>query len=144
MPCQQDEMYAAESAVPWGFELAEEAAQRFLDEARDRYPRWLEDFSMVARIEVVVDPGRKNSVGKFEEHKSAGLCCMAPAHSNPVCLCHEAAHVLVAARFGRNGHGPWFARVYLELVYSLVGSDAYAALKASFDEHGIDYDVSLD
>jgi hypothetical protein len=52
--------------------------------------------------------------------------------------------VLASARFDSRSHDPWFARIYLELVYSCVGHETYQALKSAFDAYGVDHDVGLD
>lgn len=149
--CQQGAVYEAERLLEpvgetpaWGNLLTVEQAQEFLDQARDLYVRWLGDFPQVVRIEVSSSPGRRGSVGFYEADKEAGVADMDPDHLRPLILCHEAAHVLAEARFGSRSHDPWFARIYLELVYSLMAPEDYLRLQRAFDEQGVDYDVRLD
>jgi putative metallohydrolase (TIGR04338 family) len=64
---------------------------------------------------------------------------MEPAHRCELVLGHEVAHVLAAARYGSHAHDPWFACTYLELVWSMMGPDAYLALQRSFQDAGIEH-----
>lgn len=124
--------------------LSAKESQRFCDEARDLYRRWSDEFDQVLRIEVVVDRRRKRgSVGKWEEASGAGLIVMMEEHCTPLVLCHEMAHVLCNARYGRNGHGPAFARIYLELVCSTLGGVSSSHLMQAFDTFGVDHDFYI-
>lgn len=143
MSCQQGPLYRAEESVDWGDELTLEQAQGFVDDMRDRYRRWHEDYPMLKRLEVHVVDGVGGSVGCFEPDKLAGLLQMASQHLRPVILCHEAAHVLAEARFKSRSHDPWFARIYLELVGSCIGPEKYMELYEAFKANDIDFDAEL-
>lgn len=49
--------------------------------------------------------------------------------------------MLAAARYGSKSHDPWFARTYLELVYGVMGSDAYLRLFEAFERAGVDHRI---
>jgi hypothetical protein len=137
--CQQVELYASEAGLPLGADLPLAEAQAFVDAMRETAV-WRRQYASVMRVEVRFIESGSASVGGWFPHNMAGLVEMLPGHRNPLILCHEVAHVLASARYGSRSHDPWFARTYLELVWSMMGPDAYAALKAAFDAHAIDHD----
>lgn len=140
LQCQQFELYAAERSALTGRSFGDVAEmQAFVDSLRDTWwwPRW---YAKVARVEVYGRPGtRRESVGSWHPAMNAGKLEMLPVHWNELFVLHELAHVLAAARYGSKSHDPWFARVYLELVQLVMGSDAYLSLHLSFTEQGIDF-----
>jgi putative metallohydrolase (TIGR04338 family) len=138
MRCQQDALYASERSVSFGdaFKTARDA-EKWVNRVRDT--RWFRDnFPTVEDIEIVRVNRRAGSVGGFKN--GWVVCNMITAHLNQLFVCHEVAHGLVAARYGRNAHGPWFARVYLELVWFLMGPTAYLDLWRAFERDAIDHD----
>lgn len=142
--CQQHELYAAERSTPSGKPFASlEDIQRFADDLRETW--WWEQFYwMVSRVEV--GPARRNgnaSVGWYDSPKAAGRIEMLPVHWNEKYVLHELAHVLASARFESQAHDPYFARVYLELVYHVMGIDAWLELKTAFDAADINYDERI-
>lgn len=62
-------------------------------------------------------------------------------HDNELIVLHEVAHVLCDARYGSQSHDPWFARIYLELVCTAMGSEAYVSLWSAFKQLGVDCDT---
>lgn len=64
---------------------------------------------------------------------------MSPDHLCELFVCHELAHVLAKAQWGASGHDPQWARMYLQLVYLVMGSVAYKALYDAFVRDGIDF-----
>jgi len=139
--CQQDELYAAETNALPRTNVSAEELQSWIDDLREM-PYFERNFPNVLRIEAYNDHNRTTgSVGWFEKQHNCGIICMADCHMHEQILLHEVAHVLAAARYGSHSHDPWFARTYLELVYSRLGSEAYAALKDAFDRGCIDYDT---
>jgi hypothetical protein len=141
--CQQFELYAAEGHVPSGRTFAKSEladAQAFVDAMRDTAV-WQRQYRMVQRVEVhFLDASCEGSCGGWREHDAAGVIEMASVHRDELTLCHEVAHVLAAARYGSHAHDPWFARTYLELVYEMMGSETFEALRASFEHGRIDHD----
>lgn len=141
MNCQQFELYAAEERVPRGpFFEREEDAQAWLDGLRET-PWWPALFGDVKRVDVFFRKGGDGSVGGWHPERAAGQMEMAPPHRCHLFMLHELTHVLAAARYGSRSHDPWFARTYLELVYRVMGSDAYTALHDEFDAAGIEHDT---
>lgn len=139
LSCQQLELYAAESSAAQGRTLQLRELQRYVDELREA-PWWRRNFPRVLRVEAHVrDDSRRGSVGAWHEDKGAGLIEMAPDHLNELYVLHEVTHVLAAARYRSRSHDPWFARTYLEAVYTYLGSDAYEALRDAFDQGGVDH-----
>lgn len=54
-------------------------------------------------------------------------------------ICHEIAHCLTPSRYA--DHGPEFAGVLLHVVRQAMGKDAADALRASFKEKGVRYNL---
>lgn len=147
MPCQQDELYRAERGVPLGnrFETQPQM-QQWVDDLHNRlwhnHEPWGKDFPDVVRIEAWFKSRGSASVGGFKPDCNCGVIEMLPCHRNELTVCHEISHVLTAARYGpASGHSPWFARTYLKLVYSAMGSETYKALYDNFRAAGIDIDI---
>lgn len=146
MPCQQDSLYAAERLMTRrGRTFADQdELQEYVDELRDTYRKWESDFPNVVRIECYVKTtDRRGSVGWFDESKAAGIIDMSPRHLNELIVCHEVSHVLAEARYGSRSHDPWFARTYLELVFSAMGSQAYTELSDAFNLRGVRHDIDF-
>lgn len=143
MSCQQFELYAAEGRVRTGARIARGELQEFVDQLREN-PWWERNFPQVRRIETFVRGPRaaaKGSVGSWYPQQAAGLIEMAPVHLNELFIIHEVCHVLAAARYDSRAHDPWFARTYLEAVYSYMGPRAYAELLAAFTAADVDHDT---
>lgn len=137
--CQQYELYGAEGGILMGRRFETEAAlQAWVDALRDE-PWWSRFYPQVQRIEVgfVKGPG---SCGGWFPVKNAGRIEMEPEHRNELIVLHELSHVLAAARYRSQAHCPWFARVYLELVYLVMGEKVWRELHASFDKHDVKHD----
>lgn len=112
-----------------------------MDGLRD-LPYWERNYPQVLRVETFVRASNaRSSAAYWAERLGAGLVELAPRHLCELIVLHEVAHVLASARYGSRSHDPWFARVYLELVYEVLGSEAYSALRERFDVNGVDYDV---
>ena len=59
-------------------------------------------------------------------------------------ICHEMAHVINYQLGPADHHGPNFAKVYLEVVNTFIGKEAYDELKKAFDHLRVRYEeVSL-
>jgi hypothetical protein len=146
MPCQQDDLYRAEQGVPVGrsFETQPEM-QKWVDDLHNRlwhnHEPWGDEFPNVVRIEAYFKSRGSASLGGFKSDCNCGLVEMLPCHRNELILCHEIAHVLARARYGSCSHDPWFARTYLNLVYSAMGSETFYALWTKFKAAGIDIDI---
>jgi len=142
MNCQQYELYAAEQNVPRGHDIEACELQSYVDELRET-PYWASRYGNVLRIDAVAltwSQTVRGSVGAWFPKNNSGKIEMCPAHMCELFVLHEVAHVLADARHGSHSHDPYFTRVYLELVYTYMGSEAYAALKTAFEEAGIDDD----
>lgn len=136
--CQQDKVYVAERGVDSSLQFEhEQDAKKWLNAVRDT-PWFRDNFPGVRYLEVQYDARQLHSVGCFED--GVVLSVMGPAHTSGLYLCHETAHGLCTARYGRGAHSPWFCRIYLELVYLLLGPATYAALRRAFEDHGVDHD----
>ncbi|MBU6232410.1 hypothetical protein KGP36_07290 [Patescibacteria group bacterium] len=139
--CQQDELYRAENRCNHGSAVSIPELQNYLDSMRET-SYWERNFPQVRRVVGHVRKGNsQGSVGSYDINGESGQIEMAPCHMYEMILCHEVAHVLAEARYGSHAHDPWFARTYLELVYSMMGPEAYADLKQSFDDRHIDCDT---
>lgn len=132
--CQQFELYSSEASVPQGRRFSSVAEiQEYVDELRET-PVWQRQFPDVLRVEVTA--GRESdegSVGGFFPENGSGMIQMHPVHWNELYVLHEVSHVLATSRYGKCGHSPWFARTYLEMVYSAMGTEAYALLLGAFE-----------
>ena len=97
---------------------------------------WSERFPGVVRIEVVgIRSSCVEAVGRPEPERNAGVIGVTPDGRNELTVLHEVAHVLCRPDAG---HGPDWARTYLELAYRLMGTDAWAALRDAFVSRGVD------
>jgi putative metallohydrolase (TIGR04338 family) len=136
--CQQFEVYAAEGGVPPGrvFHSSREM-QDWVDNLREE-PWWERFYPQVLRVEAVFGRG-PGSVGGWFKDRGSGRCEMAPPHRCELVVCHELAHVLADARFGSQAHCPWWAKVYLELVYATMGTEPWTALRDAFVRDGIEF-----
>jgi putative metallohydrolase (TIGR04338 family) len=138
--CQQFELYAAEATISGGRTFAsEKELQEYVDELRES-DYWQRNFDKVQRIDAFAHPPswRSGSVGGMRDDV-IGQIEMAPVHMCELFVIHEVSHVLAEARYGSHSHDPWFARTYLELAYTALGSETYAVLVAAFDRGGIDH-----
>lgn len=139
--CQQDELYASEQRLTDRGRVFHTVGdiQRYVDKLRDCV-YWQTHYPNVKRVEVhEAGRGARGSVGGFFPELSAGQIEMHRVHFNELYVLHELAHVLAAARYGSQAHCPWFARVYLELVYEYMGSSYYQQLHKNFAADGIDF-----
>lgn len=139
--CQQFQLYAAENGACRGRTFSSiDEVQAFYDAIRET-PYWERTCPQVKRVEAYAMPENKPaSVGSWDPTNNAGVCELLPVHWNEREALHEVAHVVTSARYGRNGHGPWFARTYLELVATVMGTNAYAELHRAFEQAGIDHE----
>lgn len=142
---QQYELYAAEREGTRGRQFATvKEMQAFVDALRDTW-WWQRYYPKVLHVEVGRAPRNgRGSVGGWFAENNTGRMEMHPDHWCEQYVLHELAHVLAAYRYGSKAHCPWFARVYLELVYEVQGADAFVALHAAFDRHSIQHDIPDD
>jgi putative metallohydrolase (TIGR04338 family) len=137
--CQQDEVYAAERAVPPGRTFTDLAdAQAFVDCLRETW--WWERFFWAgpARVEVYF---RRHgmSVNDYDRTRDAGLIELVAGQRDVKTLLHELAHNLANALHDSHAHDPHFARTYGVLVYAVMGSDAWLTLQGGYDACGVEY-----
>lgn len=135
--CQQDTVYAAEAELKGVHEFAFEdiaEVQRFLDGLREQ--RWWP--ILIGRVEAYKRRGGGRSVGWYEPAKHAGGMELATLKMTTVL--HELAHVLAEALHGSHAHDPWYCREMLQLVYRVLGSDAYVLLRSAYEQHGVIHD----
>lgn len=141
--CQQGILYAAEETVLLRgrtFETGDEL-QTYVDDLRDS-PWWIAQYEQVLKVDACIrKSSAAGSVGGFKKEFGTGRIELAPDHCNELFVLHELAHVLAAARYGSKSHDPWFARTYLELVYGVMGSDAYLRLFEAFERAGVDHRI---
>ena len=138
--CQQYELYAAEGGVDLGRAfLSQEECQRWVDDLRENL-WWDRFYPQVLHVEVVFTKSKSGSVGGYWHDHHSGKIEMGPTHQNELVVIHELSHVLADARYKSQGHCPWFARVYLELVYLIMGEKHYKELHYQFDAAGIEHD----
>ena len=140
MKCQQFELYAAEERVAdKGQRFANlTEMQEFVDNLRDTW-WWQLWYANVRRVEVGASLKPTESVGGWFASKNSGRIEMASQHHVMMFVLHELAHVLAAARFDSQAHDPQFGRVYTELVYLVMGEQAWLDLQVEFDRAGIEY-----
>lgn len=139
--CQQFALYAAEASLPKGRSFSGQAElQAYVDSMRDT-PLWERQYEDLLRVEAFAKGSTRDnfSCGAFDKSANCGVVEMLPVHMNELYVCHEVAHVLADFRYGSHAHDPWFARTYLELVYTMMGAEAYAALRDAFENGGIDH-----
>lgn len=138
--CQQYELYSAEGVCPKGRTLTAKELQAYVDQLREN-PWFERNFPQIARIEAYAKKSGRASVGGFYDEQACGVIEMLPVHMNELYVLHEISHVLAHARFNSHAHDPWFARIYLEAVFTYMGSEAYKLLADSFTKSGIDFDT---
>lgn len=137
MRTQQDLVYRAEAEAPAGptFATIDELEAWLRREMLDQ-PWWHERFPRVRGIFVAASRDAHGSVGGWSEADGYGQIEMAPTHWCAKYVCHEVAHV-AAAPDGSTSHDPLFVRVYLELVYRTLGTDAWVDLRGRFLDAGV-------
>lgn len=146
MPCQQDELYAAEACVdPGNYFTGVDAAREYVERLRDTWwwEKWIPNLHTVEVEEVRKGKHGRNAagaagfvgdgVGRMEIHRGLNLY--------EQLIIHELTHVVAGARKGSRSHDPWFARIYLELTYLIRGISAYQQLVTAYVRNGIDYDA---
>jgi putative metallohydrolase (TIGR04338 family) len=138
---QQFTLYAAEQATPIrGRQFGSQAEiQRWLlDEVlgQDWWPR---RFPKVISVSVPkVNRNKMGSVGWLEPD-GLGVLEMARVHWCEQYVLHELAHVCGDAE-DSTGHDPTFARIYLELVFRIMGFGAWYQLRQSFAKAKVCFD----
>lgn len=136
---QQHALYASERRAPRGRQFDSQAEiQTWLNEEIVNSAWWQERYPKVKWVNcpTVKRSQRDGSVGTWYEDDWTGQIEMWEGHWNQLYLCHELAHV-VGSSVGAHGHDPAFARVYLELVYLIMGSGPFLELRNYFVEDGI-------
>lgn len=132
---QQFTLYVSESKLPTGRKFSDvDEYQAYLDSiiATDW---WTEKYDWTGQIccEQIHGNNREGCAFKRGEE----LVIQLPAHMmDEITACHELAH-LVLSNYGC-GHDGRFVRTYLELIYRIMGSDAYVAAHERFTADGID------
>ena len=97
---------------------------------------WSERFPGVVRIEAVGIRSRcVEAVGRPEPQRNAGVIGLTRDGRKELTVLHEVAHVLCRPDAG---HGPDWARTYLELTYRVMGTDTWATLRSAFVARGVD------
>lgn len=137
---QQDAVYAAEAACDRGPAVTD--LQGWCNELTQQW--WWPEH--IPYLEGYVVPGRSFSVGGVNDDGS-GHVEMLPQHLTQRTLCHEVAHVWaesLCATDERAAHGPLFVRKYLTLVYHVMGSESYVALREAMVSGGVDVGEYLD
>lgn len=134
---QQDSVYRAEGRCRGGREFGSaDEVEAYIEDLRERYDRWEDDFSDVLFVDVFVHRrGRSRAVVEGD----GGVINLNEGQLYEAVVLHELAHVLADSRYGDCGHSPWYARVMLELVYVAMGSEAYSELKNAYDHEGVDH-----
>lgn len=128
---QRSRVYAAERGVPQGAKFKGFAECRAYVDGIVASGWWREKFPHVPTVEVKDGRGRRHAGGSAQ-HRFVTLPRWA---RNELIVLHELAHVVDAPN--NPGHGPEFARLYLEFVREWRGESAAARLEASFEAHGV-------
>lgn len=138
--CQQWEVYAAEESIfsMHGEEMTLAEVQAYVDSLRAT-TWWEQRCYEILHIEVGPARRGENGVGGWYKDKSAGRIELAPRARNKSTILHEVSHVIADAMHNSTAHDPAFCRVYLELVYRELGSDAYVKLRESFVQHNVEF-----
>lgn len=134
---QQDRVYTAERTVGLGRRFASQAEiQVWVDELTCQ-EWWTERFPNVTNIEcpTVTRRNGDGSVGAWFED-GTGIIEMHPTHWCELYVLHEISHVCADAN-GSTAHDPLFCSVYLELVYRIMGTDSWLALRTALTDHGV-------
>jgi putative metallohydrolase (TIGR04338 family) len=145
MLCQQDQLYAAEAAwIRQGPTFATvDEVQQFLDDLRDAW--WWEKWLGTELQRIEVGKARKGAkfqgVGGYNREHASGRVEFSTWPIGKRVVIHEITHVIANCRRCSKAHDPWFARIFLELVYLIEGSESYDELRAAFERNGIDYDA---
>lgn len=129
-PTQQEALYAAEREAlgSRGVRFPNFAAVQAYVAGITDSEWWAERCPVQACVEVHSSAGDSNWAG-WSNHEEHAVW----VNLEQRVVLHELAHLLTP----RQGHGPGFARVYLELVREHMGFHAYGALRAAFSAHGV-------
>lgn len=129
-PTQQEALYAAqgEALSSLGRRFASLKAVRAYVQAVTETEEWSERCPVQACVEVHSSAGDRKWAGWADTDSHAIWTSL-----DEQVILHELAHLLTP----RQGHGPGFARAYLELVREHMGFHAYGALRAAFSAHGV-------
>lgn len=138
---QQGRVYAAQARCSAGAQLSLEAAQAWMARVVN-VDWWPERFPSVESIEVgrMDHRQRWGGVSGFDPECNCGLIEVRDNTSERT-LVHELAHVCAQAELGGDlggGHGPHFVRTYLELMYRLLGQEAWMQLREAMLAEGVD------
>ena len=128
-------VYAAEATLDPGRAFgAISQVQRYLD-ALCASDWWGERFPGVVRIEAVGIRSRcVEAVGRPEPERNTGTIGITPDGRKELTTLHEVAHVVCRPDAG---HGPEWVRTYLEIVYRLMGTEPWLALRDALVSRGI-------
>jgi len=137
MKKQQQEVYASEVGIPRGRTFPSQAViQQWVDSIVGTL-WWQERFPDVFTIEcpTVNRNGTTGSVGALQDD-GVGVIEMHPVHWNELIVLHEMSHVCADAE-GSTAHDPTFCRIYLELVYRMLGAEVWMQLRQSMLDHNV-------
>lgn len=128
--------------MPLGIVFADRYdVQEYIDRMADE--SWFgEYFPDIAFIEVGASSASSGSCGTSESGGRSGYIELHDAQLSEGYVLHELAHVLARERFGSESHDPGFARMYCELVYRKIGTEAWLKLREAFIRHDIDFNAS--
>ena len=97
---------------------------------------WSERFPGVVRIEAFRIRSRcVEGAGRSELDRNAGVIGLTRAGQRELTVLHEVAHAVCRPEVG---HGPGWARAYLELTYRVIGTDSWVALRDALVTRGVD------
>lgn len=132
---QQFRLYESENKLPPGRQFSGvDEYQAYLDSIIGT-EWWAEKYDWTGRI--ICEQIHGNNREGCALRRGDELVMQLPAHMmDEITACHELAH-LVLANYGC-GHDGRFVRTYLELIYRIMGQDAYVAAYERFKADDID------
>jgi hypothetical protein len=136
---QQADVYAAERTLSWPAWLGTiDDARLFLMNATET--EWWSECvgDAVTLLEIELSNAAATSSARGHTDEQFGVITFSVHQLTDKTAVHELAHVLADVLHGSESHDPWWARVYLELVSLMVGSQQYRELELAFFAHSIE------
>jgi hypothetical protein len=138
---QQYRLYASEQTTTLGPDLTLDEIRALINRLRESW-WWERNCADVLQVQVYRDKRMGYlGCGGLDRAARVGVMCFSRDLIPTQYVLHELAHVLAKARFHSQSHDPWFARIYLELVYLVRGPKAWQALQEAFIRDDVDFDA---
>lgn len=138
LKCQQYEVYAAEGRSPQGrfFGTLLEVSE-YLDELINA-PWWADRFTGLTCV--TVQPHSGSCGIAVWDGDGCGRIGLSKDGLYEQVVLHEVAHLLAAMEVGSSSHDPHWARVYLELVFRVMGPEVWQVLRQAMLDERVELD----